>query len=235
MTTNEVSQHSISTGDGLRTAFDACVSIGQLNTTVQDATRPALVELAKGLGAYDGHSRDGRTELEAVVVGAYMTTRDNLRYEPPADDLSEPEDLVELVVTQIEDHVARSRAAHEADRIRNAQEAPNPMSIATPTEAEHEAGRDPAANRKNAKRTFVAADYPDGYTCVGACGQHKPVKSFFPAVKGGAERTQECTKCMDARRAAANPDSGIAQGLAEAERRRTERAARRTTTESAGS
>lgn len=224
MSTSEVSQHSISTGDALTASFDACVSIGQLNSTVQDATRPAIVAVAKALGAYDGHSRDSRLELEMVAVGAYMATRNDLRYEAPADDLSEPDDVTAEPHPGSTDLVDRSRAAHDADRIRNAKEASNPMSIDTPTTTDP-----PTANRKNAKRTFVAAEHPDGFTCVGACGEHKPVKSFFPTVKGGAERTQECTKCMDARRAAANPNSGIAQGLVTAEQRRAERLARRTT------
>jgi len=226
MSTNAITQHSISTGEALTASFDACVSIGQLNTTVGDATRPAIVAVLKALGAYDGHSRDGRPELETLAVGAYMTTRPDLRYEAPADDLSEPVDPEPAV--ELASILERSRAAHDADRNTNAQEASNPMSIATPTAAEHDAGRNPT-NRKNAKRTFVAADHPDGFTCVGACGEHKPVKSFFPTVKGGAERTQECTKCMDTRRAAANPNTGIAQGLATAEQRRAERLARSTT------
>lgn len=49
--------------------------------------------------------------------------------------------------------------------------------------------------------SFTTDEHPDTFTCAGACGETKSVKSF-PTVDGPAKRATTCRSCRDAARKA---------------------------------
>jgi hypothetical protein len=71
VSTTPTQTHTYTTPETLTAAMAACVTPGQIANVVSDATRPAVVGVAKFLDVYTGHSRDPRATLDAVVVAAY--------------------------------------------------------------------------------------------------------------------------------------------------------------------
>jgi hypothetical protein len=201
MSTTPAPAHSYTTVESLAAALHAAVTRGQIANIVADATRPALVATAKSLNAYDGHSRDTRDKLEAVVVNAYIAARTTLA---DTDDTPPVDDTATAIVSLVD----RSRTAHNTDATR---------CTTTPDEPIYDTGDAPApaprrttgGPRANAARTFVSAEH-DTYTCVGHCGRTMAVTAFFPLTKGGAFRSEECSRCIDERRAIVNPTSALA-------------------------
>jgi hypothetical protein len=249
MSTTPTQTHTYTTGAAVTAALAAAVTPGQMANVLADATRPAIVEVAKKLDVYTGHSRDTRTDLEGHVLSAYVGNRIDAETDatPPADtpitdaefdadaaydaatrtpwtpaddtpDTPDTPDTAAAIVALVD----RSRTAHNADAAR-----PRPVDPAAPV---YDTGDAPAPRRTattggpraNAARTFVSADH-DTYTCIGHCGRTMPVTAFFPLVKGAAVRSQECSRCIDERRAIVNPASTLGARTMDALARRMAR------------
>jgi hypothetical protein len=215
VSTTPTQTHTYTTPETLTAAMAACVTPGQIANVVSDATRPAVVGVAKFLDVYTGHSRDPRATLDAVVVAAYAAAN-------PAAPVDDTPDATPDTADAIVALVDRSRAAHNTDAAR-----PRPVAPDAPI---YDTGDAPAPRRTattggpraNAARTFVSADH-DTYTCVGHCGRTMPNTAFFPLAKGAAVRSQECSRCIDERRAIVNPTSTLGARTMDALARRMAR------------
>jgi len=208
MSTTTPAPYTITSGEKLAAAMAACVTVDQMRRTITAATRPALRDWSRATGAYDGHSRDRREQLEAHLVDAYAATRTDLevRDDNPAPDATVPDarcytgEGINWHAKPDDDTAAKILSI--VDRAKNAK----PTAAPKP--------------RANSTKTFVSADYPNGRHCD-TCGRDLPVTAFFPASKGGVTRhAAECARCMDERRADANPTTALAQKVLAARDRR---------------
>lgn len=221
-----VPTHTYTTATALIDALAAAVTPGQMANALADATRPAIVEVAKKLDIYTGHSRDTRTDLEGHVLSAYVghridaetdATPDTTPDDTPATPDATP-DTADAIIALVD----RSRAAHNTDAARPRPVAPDAPIYDTGDAPTPRRTATTGGPRANAARTFMSADH-DTYTCIGHCGRTMPNTAFFPLVKGAAVRSQECSRCIDERRAIVNPTSTLGARTMDALARRMAR------------